>query len=95
MRAFPSLTNDELRTCSACSLRVVRQDCHRNRYAQYICRNCQAKGVKFTWFNRLGKIATRALLILFACLAGAGLVLLVLWVVYSVFLHVDFFRLLR
>jgi|GEM_PF-1893790 len=41
------------RVCSSCAATVERQDCHKNRYSQYICRQCQTAGVKFTGRQRL------------------------------------------
>jgi len=48
------------RQCAACSKIVARKDCHKNRYAQYICHACQATGIRFTpqgrrryWMRRL------------------------------------------
>ena len=45
--------SDSLRVCSSCAASVERQDCHKNRYSQYICRQCQNAGVKFTGRQRL------------------------------------------
>jgi hypothetical protein len=39
--------------CSSCGAAIARQDCHRNRYAEFICRKCQRAGVRFTWRGRL------------------------------------------
>lgn len=36
----------ELRTCDACGARVHKLQTHKNRYAQYICRDCRASGVR-------------------------------------------------
>lgn len=41
------------RVCSSCAASVERQDCHKNRYSQYICRKCQTAGIKFTGRQRL------------------------------------------
>ena len=38
-----------MRVCTGCGTKVARQDCHRNRYGEYICRPCQAAGFKFGW----------------------------------------------
>ncbi len=42
-----------MKICSACGATVARTDCHRNRYREYICHACQARGVRFTWSRRL------------------------------------------
>jgi hypothetical protein len=33
-----------MKTCARCGVSVAREDCHRNRYGEYICRPCQAAG---------------------------------------------------
>ena len=95
MRQFPRLSTEDSKTCSACRQVVLRTQCHRNRYAEYICAPCAAKGVRFTWRNRirfrLGGIA----LVVGAVTLAASLVLLLLWAFYSVVLHMDLFGLLR
>jgi hypothetical protein len=44
-----------LKTCSACGAAVSRAQCHRNRYGEYICHGCQARGIRFTWHQRWRK----------------------------------------
>ena len=39
---------DVLKKCSVCGTTVRRRDCHKNRYGEYICRPCQANGMRFT-----------------------------------------------
>lgn len=34
--------------CATCGNTVDRQDCHKNRFGEYICRTCQAAGLKAT-----------------------------------------------
>ena len=41
-----------LKTCSSCGATVPREQIHRNRYREYICRECRARGVRFTWRRR-------------------------------------------
>ncbi len=50
-----------LRVCAGCKKEVPRQDCHRNRYGEYICRSCQAGGLKFTWPHALTGLLQRGL----------------------------------
>lgn len=38
--------------CASCGARVPRDACHRNRYREYICDACRARGVRFTWRRR-------------------------------------------
>ena len=40
------------RVCTACGATVQRRECHKNRYSEYICRNCQSDGIRFTWRAR-------------------------------------------
>lgn len=42
-----------IKICSACGAMIARKDCHHNRYGEYICHDCQAHGVRFTWNRRL------------------------------------------
>lgn len=42
-----------MKTCDACLARIARQDCHRNRHGEYICRSCQAAGVKVVNRSRI------------------------------------------
>ena len=37
--------DSDYRTCDACGARVHRTEVHKNRYRQYICRDCRASGV--------------------------------------------------
>ena len=34
--------------CATCGNNVERKDCHKNRFGEYICRTCQAAGLKAT-----------------------------------------------
>ena len=40
------------RVCTSCGATVQRRECHKNRYSEYICRNCQSDGIRFTWRAR-------------------------------------------
>lgn len=46
-------TTIRLKVCVGCKKEVPRQDCHRNRYGEYICKDCQAAGLKYTWRHAL------------------------------------------
>ena len=48
-----SAQHGNLKVYSARGATVERKDCHKNRYAEYICRPCLAKGRKFTHDGRL------------------------------------------
>ena len=47
------------RPCVACGTLVTRKDCHRNRYGEYICRSCQAAGIKHSVKGPLRKQAKK------------------------------------
>jgi len=65
-----------LRSCSACGEAVRRRDCHKNRYGQYICRDCRADGVRFTqwpWLLYNGKKWSRRFFWMIAILVTVAL----------------------
>ena len=45
----------DLRECAFCARQVERKNCHRNRYREYICRECQSSGRRFTIRGKLHK----------------------------------------
>lgn len=67
------------RHCSACGTLVPRKECHRNRYAEYICRACQTKGIKFTRHGRRRHLIKRALAPLLVAALFVSVLLWVLW----------------
>lgn len=73
---------------------VPREDCHRNRYREYICKSCQAKGIRFTWSNRLRDYSKRSAVTLSVIAIACAIGMLILWAFYSVFLRLDIFKLL-
>ncbi len=68
------------RVCSGCGATVPRVDCHKNRYAQYICRRCQAAGIKFTRRGQMGYWWKRARLFI-----AVSLTVLTMWALYLTF----------
>ncbi|GEM_PF-1662790 len=94
MRLFPTTGADDFKTCSACRQTVARDDCHKNRYQEYICKSCQRRGVRFTWRNRLRQVGKRTLLLTMFGSLGAGLVFLLLWIAYSLVLQLNLFKVL-
>lgn len=78
-----------LRTCAACGATVPRQDCHRNRYGEYLCRACQKAGVKRTLRGTLQKNARRAALRILNAILFTALGLLVVRFVLSALRHWD------
>lgn len=67
------------RVCSACGATVERYLCHRNRYGEYICRQCQRDGVEFTLRARLRHSRNW---VIFGFVLGLVLLGLVLWEIY-------------
>jgi hypothetical protein len=72
------------RVCSACGTTVARQDCHKNRYAEYVCRSCQEAGIKFTRAGRLRYWTKGPLRKVARGLVYVGLTLLVMGALYVV-----------
>jgi hypothetical protein len=70
-------TTSEHRTCTACGATVHRTEVHKNRYGQYICRDCRASGVRAVGRHRMRHLLQRMPTALVAFLA----VMLVLVVV--------------
>ncbi len=93
MRQFPSIGPDENKTCSACSSVVARQACHRNRYGEYICHGCQAKGTRFTWPHRVRHHLRASALTLGVGVGVIGMAFLSAWVLYFLVYQVDLTRL--
>lgn len=79
------------RVCSACGATVARKDCHRNRYAEHICRQCQAAGIKFTRRGQLRYLIKRPLAIILLMLVITSLVLLAMWTNLLTFESFSFF----
>lgn len=84
-----SLTHQRSKECSLCGSNVARKDCHKNRYAQYICRPCQAAGGKAAWRLRLKQQANTVLRRSGWRLAAAGAVLVLVWLFFRVLDHVN------
>ena len=83
------------RICTGCGATVSRRDCHRNRYGEYICRGCQAVGIKYSPRHLGRRIATWFRSRLLLGIPLAGLVALLLWTFYSVIMKVNFYRLVQ
>jgi hypothetical protein len=89
---LPSATS---KVCSSCGLIVARSDCHKNRYGEYICRACQASGVRFTRRAKFGFLGGRLFTGAWLLLIVLALLSLVSFTVYLLIAHVDLFALLR
>jgi hypothetical protein len=65
--------------CSICKAPVLRKDCHRNRYDEYICRSCQDAGIRFSWRKRLRYQLGKASLSLWVLFTVTAVLLLGSW----------------
>lgn len=75
--------------CSSCRDEVIRSDCHRNRYAELICKRCQSKGIKSTWQGRIAHQLQQTMpRIWIGCALSAGLAMLA-WAIYMLFLATE------
>ena len=68
-----------LKKCSVCGTAVRRRDCHKNRYGEYICRPCQANGVRFTPRRQLIHGGKKWLLRFVGLLLLTGVLALFFW----------------
>lgn len=75
--------------CSSCRIAVLRKDCHRNRYGDYICRACQSAGVRHSLRARVRHGLRRSLQTAWIALALVLLVLLLGWIWYILFVGGD------
>ncbi len=48
MTIYPARDPEKMLPCSACGNTVSRVDCHKNRFGEYICWECQEDGIKAT-----------------------------------------------
>jgi len=68
-----------LKKCSACGEVVRRRDCHKNRYGEYICRQCQAKGIRFTPWRVFLHNGKKWLISFLLLLVATAIVILLFW----------------
>ena len=65
--------------CAVCKAPMLRKDCHRNRYGEFICRTCQATGIRFTWPRRLQYAMRKLGLAVWVFLGATAALLLLAW----------------
>src|SRR5512133_3216109 len=70
---------DMSRVCSACGTSVARGDCHKNRYGEYICRECQSAGIKFVRRGPPSNVMRLVIQVFLFGLIVASLVFFVTW----------------
>ena len=81
-----------LKTCSACGSTVSRQDCHKNRYKEYVCRTCQAAGIRYTRAARLTYWLQRMPFVILWSLIGTALIALAIWAFYAAMVGFESFE---
>tara|TARA_R110001599_G_scaffold49437_1_gene141318 strand:- start:363 stop:701 length:339 start_codon:yes stop_codon:yes gene_type:complete len=85
----PSQAPNTYRTCNACGAKVHREEVHKNRYGQYICKACHTDGVRVVGRHRLHylvrrmPIALAAFLVVLAVLVVLPLALVLLLELHS------------
>jgi hypothetical protein len=77
------------KVCSTCDATVERKDCHKNRFAEYICRKCQAAGVKSSWHQRLRHSMKKMLRRILLGLTAAALTILLGWMFFNFLARMD------
>lgn len=80
-----------LKVCSACGATIERKDCHRNRYSEYICRECHAAGKKFTREGQRRYLMARALPVIVLRFAITFVVFVVIATSLLIFHSLSFF----
>ena len=78
-----------LRQCSGCGVTVARRDCHKNRYGEYLCRTCQAAGMRFSRTAPLRRWLGQTPAIVLWSLAGTALIALAIWALYAAMLGLE------
>lgn len=46
----------KVHTCAICTRQIERQECHRNRYGEYICKICQTRGHRYSSKGKIARI---------------------------------------
>ena len=77
------------KVCSTCRAEVARQDCHKNRFGEYICSNCQAAGVKASRFRIMRHVSKKLLRKVLWALSGAGLFVVIVWMFVKFMARLD------
>jgi len=71
------------KVCFRCGASVARTECHKNRFGEYVCRTCQAAGIKASWSRRLSQMSKTLFRQILLGLAGIGLATLFVWMFYG------------
>ena len=77
------------KACFKCDAMVARTDCHKNRFGEYVCRSCQAAGVKASWVQRMRQMSKKMLRQVLLWLAGAGLAAIFVWLFFGFMARMD------
>jgi len=75
---------DSPRRCAFCDRIVARKDCHRNRYGEYVCLECQKKGLRWSSRRRFVKVAKKLLRYALIGLIGVSVAAVYVWFIIKV-----------
>ncbi len=75
--------------CFKCGVAVARPDCHKNRYGEYVCRSCQAAGVKASWWQALRQVSKKMVRRIVLWLTGAALLVLFVYLFFGFLARMD------
>jgi hypothetical protein len=71
------------RKCFSCGATVLRRDCHKNRYGEYVCRACQGGGARFSLLAGWRYWAVRAPVLILSSISITLLIALVIWALFT------------
>ena len=78
------------KVCFTCDATVERKDCHRNRFAEYVCRNCQNAGIRFPWRRRTRHVTRKTVRNVLRAVLKVGLVTLLIGMMVYFVVHMEF-----
>ena len=77
------------KVCFKCGATVARRECHKNRFGEYVCRTCQAAGIKASWAQRLRQMSKKMFRQVLLWLAGAAVAALFVWMFFGFLARMD------
>jgi hypothetical protein len=77
------------KVCATCGTHVEREDCHKNRFGEYICRNCQEAGIKFTWKQRLRQLTKTTVRRIVWSLTFTAIAVVFVWMFFNFLARMD------
>jgi endogenous inhibitor of DNA gyrase (YacG/DUF329 family) len=76
--------------CSTCGATVEREDCNRNRFADYICRNCQNAGIGSSWRRHTRHVTRKTVRKALRAVLKVGLITLLTGMMVYFVVHIEF-----